>query len=240
MPDDRDAQPAPDWPQFHLPHDPVYGVLDTLLALDPHDAEASAGLRLTCCHRCAAMATVPELTEEACRAVCDGEGCGLRDPQRLAAAQRWVWTCREWFAHPELASAEDYAALANDLYATRSYIFTIAPGPSGYLEPSYLAPTLVGMIAVNMVMEIATRAGVVFFGNVRAMSGQEAKRAQEEFRALVETHLDRSAAQAVPQLGVSEVARRQRRDRKTVDKAAKNPGALRRRRPRGRRPKGGS
>ncbi len=239
MPDDRDAQPAPDWPEFHLPHDPVYAVLDTLLALDPHDAAASADLRLTCCHRCAQMAAVPGLTEEACRAVCDGEGCGLRDPHRLADAQRWVWARRQTFAHPELATPEDYAALANDLYATRSYIFTIAPGPSGYLEPSYLAPTLVGMIAVNMVMEIATRAGVVFFGNVRTMSGQDAKRAQEQFRALVEEHLDRSAAQAVPLLGVSEVARRQRRDRKTVDKAAKNPGAPRRQRPRGRRPKGG-
>ncbi len=235
---DTDPTPAPG-PRDPAPlDDPRYDLLDALLALDTNDPEACEHLRLACCQRCAQMAAAG-MDEGAQLLACrETELCGLRDPDLLFMAQQWVATCRETFAHPELATAQDYEQLAQAVVTGRSFGITVAPNTFGWLDLAFVAPTLRAVLMMDTVMEIAGRAGCVWFGNVRAFSGHKIKDLQEAARAQVDTRLDHQAATFQGQIPLAELARRQGRSVSTVSKGANLAAAgvmRKRRKPRGRR-----
>ncbi len=209
--------------------EPFFGVLDALDALDPDDDDARLALRLACCQRCQAGARQGVAREEL-DAACPRDECACSDGAELAALQRWMRYCRARFANPEVPSDEEYATLNAVLFQGHCYGGGLVRTASGYLDFGWLAPTLRGVVCVNLLMEIGLRAGVVFFGNVRQHSGHAVKELQETFRERVMARLQHTAPHLLRGRPPPEVARLLGVDPKTARAWLARPGQRRKRR----------
>ncbi len=237
MPDDREPPPPPEAPPAPAPY-----LLDAFAALDATDPAAVEAFCWQACPLCRLMD--PEEGAEVCRS--EGVRCFLRDPLAFRAEQITLGRLAAPLANPEMASDEELADFSRYLRVAGVGVFGLVRDAAGLIQLGQPEGTLRGRLHAALLLETATRAGVIVYGNVRGLSGHRVKQEQEFFRAQIDARLDHQSAAVLGKgpgkLSVAELSRRQGRDPATVRKGAKAAAAgtpRKRHKPRGRREKGG-